>query len=164
MCENTCYERLVDYVRKQHNIDYKNMGPNYARSLINFLSSSAFQSRTKDTGRSELLDAIIRNAKRLQRLTENILDVTRIESQSLQLNKERFSLNEIIRNVINDVNNQARIRNTNNKTVSILFEPIQDIFVEADKVRIYEVISNVLKNAIQFTKEEYHNYHSNRAE
>ena len=102
----------------------------------------------------EFLDAIVRNAKRLQRLTENILDVTRIESHSLQLKKERFSLNEKITNVINDVNNQAGFRNiNNNKTVSILFEPIQDIFVEADKVRIYEVISNLLKNAIQFTKE-----------
>jgi two-component system, OmpR family, sensor histidine kinase VicK len=102
----------------------------------------------------ELLDAIVRNAKRLQRLTENILDVTRIESQSLQLKKERFSLNENIRNVINDVNNQAELRNiNNNKTVSILFDPKQDVLVEADKVRIYEVISNLLKNAIQFAKE-----------
>src|SRR6188472_4312553 len=102
----------------------------------------------------ELLDAIKRNSKRLQRLTENILDVTKIESQSLQLKKERFSLNEIIRNVINDVNNQAGFRNiNNNKTVTILFEPKEDVFVEADKVRIYEVISNLLKNAIQFTKE-----------
>ena len=54
----------------------------------------------------EFLDAIVRNAKRLQRLTENILDVTRIESQSLQINKERFNLNEKIRDVISDINNQ----------------------------------------------------------
>jgi two-component system sensor histidine kinase VicK len=106
-----------------------------------------------NTKEQEFLDAIVRNAKRLQRLTENILDVTRIESQSLQLKKERFSLNEIIRNVINDINNQAGLRNNNNNTVTILFEPKQDVFVEADKVRIYEVISNLLKNAIQFTKE-----------
>jgi two-component system, OmpR family, sensor histidine kinase VicK len=109
--------------------------------------------KSNNTKQQEFLEAIVRNAKRLQRLTENILDVTRIESQSLQLRKERFSLNEKIRNVINDVNNQAGIRINNNKTVSILFEPKQDVFVEADKVRIYEVISNLLKNAIQFTKE-----------
>ena len=101
----------------------------------------------------EFLDAIVRNAKRLQRLTENILDITRIESHSLELRKERFSLNENIRNVINDMNNQAVLRNNNNKTVSILFEPKQDIIVEADKVRIYGVISNLLKNAIHFTNE-----------
>jgi signal transduction histidine kinase len=101
----------------------------------------------------EFLDAIVRNARRLQRLTENILDVTRIESHSLQLMKERFSFNENIRNVINDVNNQTGFLNNNSNAVSILFEPKQDVFVEADKVRIYEVISNLLKNAIQFTKE-----------
>jgi two-component system, OmpR family, sensor histidine kinase VicK len=101
-----------------------------------------------------ILDVIVRYAKRLHQFIENILDVTRIESQSLQLKKERFSLNEVIRNVINDVNNQAGVgNNNNNKTVSILFEPIQDIFVEADKVRINQVISKLLKNAIQFTEE-----------
>jgi two-component system sensor histidine kinase VicK len=101
----------------------------------------------------EFLDAIVRNARRLQRLTENILDVSKIESQSLQLKKERFSLNEKIRNVINGVNNQGGFRNNNSNVVPILFEPKEDVLVEADKVRIYEVISNLLKNAIQFTKE-----------
>jgi two-component system sensor histidine kinase VicK len=101
--------------------------------------SAVLRSRTKDTDQYELLDAIIRNAKRLQRLTENILDVTKIESHSLQLNKERFSLNEKIRDIINDVNNQAGFRNNNSNVVSILFEPKQDVFVEADKVMINQV-------------------------
>ena len=65
---------------------------------------------SSNTKQQEFLDALVRNAKRLQRLTENILDITRIESHSLQLNKERFSLNEKIRNVINDMNNQAGLR------------------------------------------------------
>jgi two-component system, OmpR family, sensor histidine kinase VicK len=110
--------------------------------------------KSNNTKEQEFLDAIVRNAKRLQRLTENILDVTRIESHSLQLGKERFSLNENIRNVINDMNNQAGLRNNNSNAVPILFDPKQeDVLVEADKVRINEVISNLLKNAIQFTKE-----------
>jgi signal transduction histidine kinase len=54
-----------------------------------------------------------------------------------------------IRNAFADAKN----RDNNNKTVSILFEPEQDVLVEADKIRIYGVISNLLKNAIQFTKE-----------
>ena len=117
------------------------------------LSQLLQSDKSNNAKQQEFLDAIVRNAKRLQRLTENILDVTRIESHSLELRKERFSLNENIRNVINDVNNQAGFRNNNSNAVSILFEPKQDVFVEADKVRIYEVISNLLKNAIQFTKE-----------
>src|SRR5919107_1207534 len=53
---------------------------------------------------NELIDAIIRNAKRLQQLSEDILDVTRIESQqSLIIKKERFNLNDLIMNAINDI-------------------------------------------------------------
>ncbi|HEX2068341.1 MAG TPA: histidine kinase dimerization/phospho-acceptor domain-containing protein, partial [Nitrososphaeraceae archaeon] len=59
--------------------------------------------KIKDTKQIELLDAIIRNAKRLQRLTEDILDVSKIESQSLKLNKERFNLNDVITNVIDEM-------------------------------------------------------------
>jgi two-component system, OmpR family, sensor histidine kinase VicK len=114
------------------------------------LSEILQSDRSNNTKQQEFLDAIVRNAKRLQRLTENILDITRIESHSLELRKERFSLNENIRNVINDMNN---LRKNNNKTVHILFEPEQEVIVEADKVRIYGVISNLLKNAIHFTNE-----------
>ena len=39
---------------------------------------------------------IIRNAKRLERLASDILDVTKIESQSLKLNKEQFNLKDIL--------------------------------------------------------------------
>lgn len=53
--------------------------------------------------RDEILESIERNAIRLQSLTNNILDVSRIESQTLKLNKEKFNINEKIRNVIKDV-------------------------------------------------------------
>jgi signal transduction histidine kinase len=152
--QSELYEQLKVHNKMQK--EFINVAAHELRTPIQPILglSAVLRSKTKDTDQHELLDAIIRNAKRLQRLTENILDVTRIESQSLQLKKERFSLNEIIRNVINDVNNQGGFRNiNNNKTVTILFEPKEDVFVEADKVRIYEVISNLLKNAIQFTKE-----------
>jgi signal transduction histidine kinase len=106
---------------------------------------------------SEYMDAIIRNAKRLQRLTENILDVTKIESQSLKLNRERFNLNDVITNAIDDMildrefNNK---KNDDNNTdyIKLLYRPT-DIFVEADKARLAQVISNLLSNAIKFTKE-----------
>ena len=53
------------------------------------------------TEQNKLLDAVIRNAKRLQRLADDILDVTKIESQSLKLsNKQYFNLNDIIINVL----------------------------------------------------------------
>jgi signal transduction histidine kinase len=104
-----------------------------------------------DKQQREYLDIVIRNAKRLLRLTEAILDVTKIESKSLMIKKERFDLKEKIQNVINDIASQAR---DNNPNVKISFiEPKDPIYVEADKSRIYQVISNILTNAIKFTKE-----------
>jgi signal transduction histidine kinase len=99
---------------------------------------------------NKLLDIIIRNAKRLLRLEQNILDVARIESQSLRLEKERFNVNEKIQNVINDFGNEL-----SNEKIELVFTPSQKepIFVNADKVRIFEVISNLLSNAVKFTKD-----------
>jgi signal transduction histidine kinase len=97
-----------------------------------------------------LLDAVIRNAKRLQRLAEDILDVTKIESHSLILHKERFNLNEVISNTIQDV---SRNQISNGK-VKLQYEFDKDLlFIEADKERITQVISNLLSNAVKFTKE-----------
>src|SRR5215471_7169020 len=48
------------------------------------------RSRIKDSQEQQLLDTVLRNAKRLQRLTQDILDVSRIESKSLDLKKELF--------------------------------------------------------------------------
>jgi signal transduction histidine kinase len=98
----------------------------------------------------EYIDVIIRNAKRLKRLTENILDVTKIESQSLKLNKERFNLNDVITNTIDDIIiNKGFFKNTN---IKLLYEP-KDIFIEADMQQLTRVISSLLNNAIKFTKE-----------
>ena len=113
-------------------------------------------SKIKDTEQIELLDTVIRNAKRLKQLTDDIFDVTRIESRSLNLNKEQFDLNEQIKTAINDIKNQISIR-YNNNAVKLSFETERKegngVFIKADKIRIYEVISNLLKNAIKFTKE-----------
>ena len=95
----------------------------------------------------EFLDIIIRNAKRLRSLSEKILDVSKIESRTLRLDKERFNINEKIRNIIND------IKSKENDIEIIFSEPnVDPIIVEADRVRIDEVISNLLINAVKFTK------------
>jgi len=98
----------------------------------------------------EYVDVIVRNARRLQWLTENILDVTKIESHKLLLNKELLDLNDIVLNCINDitVNNQYY----NNERLKILYEP-KNIFVPADRARISQVVSNLLSNALKFTTE-----------
>ncbi len=98
---------------------------------------------------NELLDTINRNAKRLSRLTDDILDATKIESKSLELKKERFNLNNIIINAIDDIILGKDLVNSSN--VQLLYEP-KDIVLEADKGRMSQVFSNLISNAIKFTK------------
>ena len=99
---------------------------------------------------SEFTPAISRNSLRLQRLANDILDVAKIESRTLTLNKEIFDLNEVISNIIKDYKS---IIVKENYKVKLLFYPSKEILlVEADKERIAGVISNLLSNAIKFTK------------
>ena len=105
----------------------------------------------------EYLQPILRNARRLQKLTNDILDVTRIESQSLNLNKERVNLDDVISSVLVDYRNQIE-RERNQKDIKLVYEnnddnKPRDIFVEADRERLTQVISNLISNAIKFTQE-----------
>jgi signal transduction histidine kinase len=91
---------------------------------------------------------------RLQELTGNILDVTRIESNSLQLNKERFNLRETILNAMADCKSQLKDYHDDSIRLELVSKEKDDVFVEADKTRIGQVIYNLLNNAIKFTQEE----------
>src|ERR687885_839329 len=117
--------------------------------------SEVLQSRIKDTKQQELLDIIVRNAKRLQRLTEDILDVTKIESHSLSLNREHFNVTELISNTIQDATGQSE--KVNNGKLKLVFynhgNDKQSDIVYADKSRITQVLLNLLNNAIKFTEE-----------
>jgi two-component system, OmpR family, sensor histidine kinase VicK len=106
------------------------------------------RSRTTDSRQQELLDIVIRNAKRLNKLSDEILDVTRLESQKLELKKEEFNLNDIILNAIDDT---TLSKEFSSKNLQLLYEP-HDILLEADKSRVAEIISNFLSNAIKFTQ------------
>ncbi len=101
----------------------------------------------------EFLDVIIRNAKRLGRLTQDILDITKIESQSLTLNKEKFNLNQLIIDAVEDYRNQLAKENTDGKNIQLEIVSNEALWVEADRTRIHQVLSNLLSNAIKFTKE-----------
>ncbi|MGH9997809.1 MAG: ATP-binding protein, partial [Nitrososphaeraceae archaeon] len=104
--------------------------------------------------KQEFLQVILRNCYRLYRLTEDILDVTKIESQTLKLNKERVELNEIIENVINDYKEIISKKRYGSDQIRLVFEPSKENnFVNADKGRLIQVLSNLLDNALKFTKE-----------
>ena len=110
----------------------------------------------------EFVDVILRNGQRLEKLVEDVLDVTKIESQSLELHKEHFDLNDLIISIIDDIvaaeaesmvyGLTARRKGKNN--VKITYQP-RHLPVYADRNRITQVISNLLDNAQKFTSEGY---------
>ena len=110
--------------------------------------------KTMDRASQEqLLDVILRNAKRLQQLADDILDVTKIESQSLILNKERFNLNDVISNGIQDIKNQIDYTSSGVKVMNVS-KSDDVIFLEADKYRVTQVVTNLLSNAVKFVKDD----------
>jgi two-component system, OmpR family, sensor histidine kinase VicK len=106
--------------------------------------------RIDRAAQEQKLNVIARNAKRLKLLTDDILDVTKIEGQALQLKKELINVNHIISSTAEKIKNQMG----HDENVELVFNfPDHDVvFVEADKARITQVISNLLNNAIKFTK------------
>src|ERR687898_380748 len=107
-------------------------------------------SKIKDEDQRELLEIIMRNATRLKRLTDNVLDVTKIESRSLMLKKEKLNLNilisEVLKEYVNKEVKQQRIK------IVYDFKPKDDvIIVEADRDRLAQVIHNLVDNALKFS-------------
>jgi two-component system sensor histidine kinase VicK len=106
------------------------------------LRSNNSRHRRSAAEQDELLDVIMRNAKRLHRLADDILDVTKIESESLNIKKEWFNLNDVIANIVK--------KSQQGDLIKLVYQP-RDIFIEADKARIAQVVSNILNNAVKFT-------------
>ncbi|HXS61208.1 MAG TPA: HAMP domain-containing sensor histidine kinase [Candidatus Sulfopaludibacter sp.] len=111
---------------------------------------------------------INRNAKKLIQLTNDILDITKIETNNLNLNKELFNLGDLISDIIEDYKDQ--LDNENVKLASkFIYSSKPDekkenreenkcnISVFADRTRINQVISNLLNNAIKFTNKGFIN-------
>ncbi|HKO40082.1 MAG TPA: ATP-binding protein [Nitrososphaeraceae archaeon] len=99
---------------------------------------------------SAYLQPIERNAQRLYKLIQDILDITKIESGNLILNKTQFDLHEKINNVLKDLKTAKKIDGIN-QDVQIIVHPSDSFKVFADKERIYQVISNLIRNATRFT-------------
>lgn len=118
-----------------------------AELIENDISDNEFASVSK-----EQISSIIRNAKRLDRLAADILDVTNIEGKSLKLNKSTFDIDEILSELVTEYSRRIEKNHVKNKKLSIFYEPIH-VRIFADRYRITQVISNLINNAIKFTEQ-----------
>jgi len=131
-----------------------------AQSILGYteLAKSDPQYIEKET--QSFIDGMYRNAYRIQKLTKDVLDVTRIESDTLRLNKTQFDLKEIILDAIKDTkltllpeSNQVKLEFKNMMNAGGENSHNDDIFVLGDRNRITQIISNLLDNALKFTSE-----------
>ncbi|MGZ5489258.1 MAG: sensor histidine kinase [Nitrososphaeraceae archaeon] len=151
----------------------------HGRMQKEFINVAAHELRTPTqsiVGYCEMIDAfpentqkylepVKRNAEKLYRLTEDILDVSRIESGTLKLEKSKFDLREIIVNLIEDLTAKMKkeediiqsnkANNDKNTNIQLIYPQLsaEPLFVYADKNRIQQVLSNLLSNALKFTED-----------
>jgi two-component system sensor histidine kinase VicK len=145
------YEQLKTYSVMQK--EFINIAAHELRTPIQpilGLSQVLLFDQKNDDHSKELIKVINRNAERLQRLVEDILDVTKIESQTLHLRKEKFSLNNLICSVVSEHKSQIE-RKQSNKRIIITAE--DDVNIVGDEGRLSQVLSNLLSNAVKFTEE-----------
>jgi signal transduction histidine kinase len=109
--------------------------------------AQVLKEQISDATQVGFLDIILRNAKRLEKLQEEMLDVTRIESSSLKLYKESFDLNELIFDVLQEF----RIQLKDDARKKLDYRSDGETWIVADKKRLIQVISTLLTNAIRFT-------------
>ncbi len=145
------YQQLKENEKIQK--DFINVAAHELRTPIQPILglSGILHSELRNPSQKEMINIVMRNAKRLQRLSQDILDASKIESGLLKLHKERFDINEKIKTVISDIENGPDVY-MKNKDIKIVFEPKESLYVYADKERIYQVIFNLLKNALKFTE------------
>jgi signal transduction histidine kinase len=123
----------------------------YSELLLMELENDKTNSHASSKNQS--IQAIFRNANRLQMLTEGVLNIARIQSKTLKLNKKQINLIAEIRGFIERI-----IRSeisTNNKKIEILFQPEEEyITIEADKVLLQGIIQNLLDGSIKLLKDD----------
>src|SRR5215218_1564321 len=143
------YEKLKSHEKMQK--EFINIAAHELRTPTQAILGYAELSKMQgsNVNKDEALSKIVKNAERLQRLTEDILDVTRIESQTLKLDKRKFDLRDMAASVLDDYGN--RIQNGKNVGL-VLLNADKAAFVVADKRRISQVLSNLVSNALKFTK------------
>jgi two-component system, OmpR family, sensor histidine kinase VicK len=152
------YERLEAHDRMQK--EFINIAAHELRTPTQaILGYSELLQNVSGEHAVDMLKALTRNAYRLQSLITDILDVARIESGSLIIEKGKLNLTDLVTAVIEDAKNQVEVSGKKIK-ISYFHKQMQeglqenkDLIVEADKERIFQVISNLLSNALKFTKE-----------
>ncbi|MCG8696665.1 MAG: ATP-binding protein [Bacteroidales bacterium] len=106
-----------------------------------------------DEKRDNFIDLINSNCRQLLRIITDIIDISKIESGQITLYNKNFNINTVLKVLQDNYNGQIR---TVKKNIQLIFNPAlpdQDAMIFADRLRIEQVVSNFLSNAVKFTHE-----------
>lgn len=117
-------------------------------SIVGFSETINSDPKMPDELRLEFNSIILNEGKRLAKLINDVLDLSRIEAGVITLNKVQFDIVELIKSIYSDYHKHAQAKNI---TLSSEF-PAEKINVEADRERISQVVQALLDNAVKFTK------------
>lgn len=122
---------------------------NPIQPILGFSDMIQNNTRLDTDQKNDLLKIISRNARKLDIMTNNILDYARMENNSFDLKYEYFDVIKVLEELISDYGiqiNKKRIKINLTYTSS----PIQ---IHADKMRLIEVLDNLMNNAVKFTED-----------
>lgn len=138
--------------------EFINIAAHELRTPITPIIATMYLAKSQDDdGSSDITlsrtryDMVVRNANRLERLSKDILDVARIESGKFNLDRESFDLDKMVEGIVEEVKSAAPA----DQKVQVHYAQAAEreaVLVNADKVKIFEVLSNLLKNAMRFTE------------
>jgi len=141
------YEKIQIHDKMQR--DFIDIAAHELRTPIHPILGFTDLLKNKITDKEQLgfIDVIHRNTKRLKKLSDDILEVSKIENNLLVLNKESFRIKDISSQLISDFKNEAEAKNIE---FEITDNDDKDFFIYADKEKISQVISNLISNSIKF--------------
>lgn len=114
--------------------------------------SELLQKRVDDPLVKEGLAAIETSSKLQSKLIEELLDISRMSSGKVPMNMEVVLLSVVIEEATLGCSLAA-----NNKAIDLKVElPSQDVLIHGDAGRIHQIVTNLISNAVKFTKREGH--------
>ncbi|HET8719379.1 MAG TPA: HAMP domain-containing sensor histidine kinase [Candidatus Nitrosotenuis sp.] len=136
-------KKLQDLDRKKD--EFISIASHELKSPIQPIFGFAELAKAGDIDQKEAWDGVTTLAKKLQDLTTDVLDVTRIESNRLSLFRQKFFVNDVIAETV------KMLRTGISKDIRIVEDLDENIELNADKQRVEQVLRNIIANAVKFT-------------
>ncbi len=117
------------------------------RGYLSFLVDEGLLSKMPEEAKNYLI-RVNDNATVLNNLVNNILDVSRIETNRFELRRTPVDIANLLQKVIRNFSFQAQERKLDIQFINKLKEPV---ILNVDEIRIQQVLRNILDNAIKYT-------------